>query len=876
MGNDSLLPNLACLHWFWQSTLCIGIGLLGSILLRQRPTRAHQVLFWSMTAAIILPVLSALVKHYNLGLIPPETNQTTTASTSIPSSPEPLVELAPPNTMTAYLEKVPAIHWEPTVEQTSMVTDMYSTPLAEETYSAKLTDNSAAQTSPPIPTSLSILPMEKKSIPWTFGVIGGWILITAILLSRLLLNFIRGFRLLYISQPIDLLCIKQALHRAKSKLRIRQPVRIFQSNRIKTPVIWCWFSCPILLIPEQIDQSDKKIDWVSVFCHELAHWKRHDHWCCLIAELLVCIFWPNPLVWWAKQRLIRLSEHACDDWVVAAGQSKTDYADSLLNLVPQGRMTLVPTVIGGKKEMKNRIKRIIQDRADNPRLSARWTGLFVVLALGSALGLALTQTRAAERDEDQDRITREKDEERINHPEEREREEREARFQHLSRELEELKDAKRNTERRLKGLQDGQDEEARELQEQLRRIQREMTDVKRSLYESTREKQGDREREHAERAERRQALAREMQEFRERAEDIEHEMKELGDRHPDRRQELQNEQREIHEHMNNLERDMQGFDRERAELRDREMHEQEMARERWIQERHELEQRSQEIRHALKELGDENPEQRRNLERELDKIQKVMHQLERKTHKLEQKRHAMMERDLQEREAHQEELMIRRKNLQERLEQLERERKETDNDEKTYQFKREIKQAAAELREIENQLQQERPDREPSERLEMERHLADLKNEIRHLAEAGKHDQAEQLEREFRQAQSELQQAEIQLKQDRMQMLQRLDEIKKEMMLARQQDKQDEVEHLERETQEIQQRLKEQPTLPRLPRKPDMLERNSRRRMSAEPRPELEAQIRELQGQVNEMRQEMKEIRGLLRELLEQKRERQF
>jgi bla regulator protein BlaR1 len=731
MLNDFLLPNLASLHWFWQSTLCIGLGLLCSFLLRQRPTHAHQVLFWSMTAAIILPVLSAAVKHYNLGFLQPEPTKTT--SISIPT-PEPIpvapVETALPTAILAYQDSLPVSPWDSQYEFDSMGAANYDTEITERIYSAKLRDDPATQTFHPSPT---VSANEAQSLDRTFWAVGGWVLITTILGSRLLVYFVKGMRLLQKSQPLDSQGILLALERAKSKLHVRQSVSIYQSSHIKTPVIWCWFSKPILLIPYQAEQKGKKIDWVSVFCHELAHWKRRDHWSCLAAEVLVCIFWPNPLMWWAKQRLIRLSEQACDDWVVAAGQSKTDYADSLLNLVPQGRLILVPTVIGGKNEMKKRIKRILQDRGNNPRISSRGTWLIGILSLGLALGLALTQTRADEREEpgERERITREKDEERIVHPEAREREERDVRFRELSRALEELKDAERNTKRRLKGLRDGQDYEARELEEQIRRIQREMSDVKRALYESTREKQGYRERESAERAEHRQILAREMLKLRERAQDIEREMEELGDRHPEKRRELQNELREIHERLNNLKRDMQGFDR-----------------------------------------------------------------------------------DLQQRDAHREELMIHSKNLQERLEHLKRELKETDNDEKAHQLKRELEQTAAELRQVERQLQQERPDRERPERAEMERHLAKLKDEIRHLTEVGRLDEAERLERQAR---------------------------------------------------EIMQHLKEHPDEPRPPREPEML--------YFQPRPDLERQIEELRGQVGEMRQEMKEIRNLLQQLLEQRRE---
>ena len=52
----------------WQSTIFIVIGLTGSFILRHRSARAHQILLLAIIAAVIVPVLSTLVKHYELGL----------------------------------------------------------------------------------------------------------------------------------------------------------------------------------------------------------------------------------------------------------------------------------------------------------------------------------------------------------------------------------------------------------------------------------------------------------------------------------------------------------------------------------------------------------------------------------------------------------------------------------------------------------------------------------------------------------------------------------------------------------------------------------------------------------------------------------------
>jgi hypothetical protein len=196
---------------------------------------------------------------------------------------------------------------------------------------------------------------------------------------------------------------------------------------------------------------------------------------------LICVYWVNPLTWWAKRRLVHLSEQACDDWVVAAGQSQTDYADTLLQFVPQGRMTLVPTVIGGKNEMKKRIRRIIEDRREHPLAGRRWTGLILVLALGLALGLAFTQSSAVPvevenpHDLSPHKAHEDGDGEHAVHEEHGNGgEEREAQQAELREHLNDLEVHARNLKRELTGLRDDQDAEARELKAELREVQGQM------------------------------------------------------------------------------------------------------------------------------------------------------------------------------------------------------------------------------------------------------------------------------------------------------------------------------------------------------------------------------------------------------------------
>ena len=68
MIRELFLSDFPLSSCVWQSTIFIVVGLVGSFILRHRSSRAHQVLFLAMIAAVIVPIMSILVKHYELGV----------------------------------------------------------------------------------------------------------------------------------------------------------------------------------------------------------------------------------------------------------------------------------------------------------------------------------------------------------------------------------------------------------------------------------------------------------------------------------------------------------------------------------------------------------------------------------------------------------------------------------------------------------------------------------------------------------------------------------------------------------------------------------------------------------------------------------------
>lgn len=332
----------------WQSAAILALGIVGSILLRNRAVRAHRLLLLALVAALAVPGLTTLVKQHQWGLLEAH-------PTAVRIQKAPFEILSSPT----------AAMSTPQVETRETVTSASASPALESTSAA-------------------------WSIRWPEIVLSIWMALSTALLIRLGVRFLLGYRLTKRSGLFEAEDITEAIQRAKMKLGIRVDVHCRQSDSTHSPVIWCWGPNPVLLVPKTASDLNA-VDWPSVACHELAHWKRRDHLSGLWAELIVCLLPWNPFVWVAQRRLVSLAEEACDDWVIASGQLGTRYARTLLGLTPQGHAALVPAVVSSRKGLAVRVRRILTDRCGNPQSGLRWSLAVTSLIACLTIGIALAQ-----------------------------------------------------------------------------------------------------------------------------------------------------------------------------------------------------------------------------------------------------------------------------------------------------------------------------------------------------------------------------------------------------------------------------------------------------------------------------------------------------
>jgi len=125
------------------------------------------------------------------------------------------------------------------------------------------------------------------------------------------------------------------LHRVASDATSRRPLRVLESDHTTSP---CTFGLlrPAVLLPAA------GADWPEAqrrftLLHELAHVRRLDYLATQIASLACAVHWYNPLVWFAAVQVRKLQEHACDDEVLNAGGTPSDYAQFLVNIAGGAR-----------------------------------------------------------------------------------------------------------------------------------------------------------------------------------------------------------------------------------------------------------------------------------------------------------------------------------------------------------------------------------------------------------------------------------------------------------------------------------------------------------------------------------------------------------
>ena len=117
----------------------------------------------------------------------------------------------------------------------------------------------------------------------------------------------------------------------------KRPVSVRQSDTVTVPMVWGLVR-PVILLPADADEWEPERRR-AVLLHELAHIQRQDWLIQTIAQITCAVYWFNPLIWLAARRMQAEMEQACDDHVLNSGYQSTDYAQHLIDIVRNIKVT---------------------------------------------------------------------------------------------------------------------------------------------------------------------------------------------------------------------------------------------------------------------------------------------------------------------------------------------------------------------------------------------------------------------------------------------------------------------------------------------------------------------------------------------------------
>jgi len=144
-----------------------------------------------------------------------------------------------------------------------------------------------------------------------------------------------------------------------SSWSVEADIRI--SDAISSPVTFGYIQ-PTVLLPANFHELEASAQ-EAILCHEVLHVRRKD-WLWTVAEELVrCVFWFHPAIWWLLGEIGLAREQVVDREVVEVTRSRDEYVDALLAIAgATPRLDLAPAPLFlRKRHLKQRVVSIMKE-----------------------------------------------------------------------------------------------------------------------------------------------------------------------------------------------------------------------------------------------------------------------------------------------------------------------------------------------------------------------------------------------------------------------------------------------------------------------------------------------------------------------------------
>ena len=237
---------------------------------------------------------------------------------------------------------------------------------------------------------------------WTTSLFLIWAVGTLVCCFIAALRIFRFQRLLKLARPASE-ALQQRAGVLGTRIGLESSPQVVLLPGAISPLLWAFYCRARIILPERLLAELDEAEQDTLLLHELAHYRRGDHWVRLIELATTALYWWYPVVWWVR-REIRLTEEACcDAWVIQTEPDKRRaYAEVLVKatgFVSQAQRIPVATGMGAARILEQRLTSIMCDTLQH-QISRRGKFLLatialLLLSLAPLLGTSQAETKVA-------------------------------------------------------------------------------------------------------------------------------------------------------------------------------------------------------------------------------------------------------------------------------------------------------------------------------------------------------------------------------------------------------------------------------------------------------------------------------------------------
>lgn len=159
-----------------------------------------------------------------------------------------------------------------------------------------------------------------------------WIIIAMVLLIYKLFRYFQVVRIIKKeSKTITDMQMLTALQKLCEKMRIKKEILLCVNPFLKSSMLVGLINPSIILHDENVQASEL----AYIIRHELVHYRHRDFFYKWLVELMVCLHWFNPVVYWIRKKVNQACEFSCDEAVISHlnSRERKAYGETLLNTI---------------------------------------------------------------------------------------------------------------------------------------------------------------------------------------------------------------------------------------------------------------------------------------------------------------------------------------------------------------------------------------------------------------------------------------------------------------------------------------------------------------------------------------------------------------